>query len=313
MSRLACLTAALLAALLLGGCGGGKESTASPAGEQQPVAVANRIPQTWQERAMAAVGLAPPHQAKVEVQRTPPPPAKVEVQRNPPPPAKVEVQRNGGKGAGLETTKGGARAAATTSAALAADEQRTRRRDDYIAGLKQGAYTFNPPSPIKVDARITVALWVDPVKEAAQLAEEMKKAFPASAARVEAGATAWSPRMRATLTGPDFEITPVESKDFKGVKDLSMNARTEWGWTLVPKLPGKKQLHLLLAVVLPPELGEPRELPTMSRDVEVEVSVWWLLDHYWEKYWKWVLSGLGGALAAAIGWWWKKRSGGSAG
>lgn len=151
---------------------------------------------------------------------------------------------------------------------------------------------------------------MDPAKEVAQLAEEMKKSFPESAARIEAGATTWSPRMRATLTGTDFEITPVEKgkdgKPFDGVKDLSMTGRTEWGWIIVPTSPGKKQLHLLLAVVLPPELGEPGELPTMRRDIQVDVTIWWLIDHYWEKYWKWLLDGLGAALAGAIGHLWNQ-------
>ena len=195
------------------------------------------------------------------------------------------------------------------SAALSDDQERMRKRDEYIKGLAQGNYSFNPPSPIKVAQPITVALWVDPAMEAAQLAEEMKKAFPESAGRVESGATAWSPRMKATLTGVDFEITPVEGKDFNGTKGLSVTGRTEWGWTIVPTSPGKKKLHLLVWVVLPPELGEPRDLPQINRDVEVEVTFWWLIDHYWER-WKWIISGLGGALAAAVGWWWKKRFGG---
>lgn len=198
-------------------------------------------------------------------------------------------------------------AGATGSAALGADQERMRQRDEYINGLMKGAYTFNPPTPIKVAQPVTVALWVDPVTEAAQLAEEMKKAFPESAARVESGETKWSPRMRATLTGVDFDITPVEGKDFDGTKDLSESTRTEWGWTILPKSPGVKKLHLLLAVVLPPELGKPRDLPQINRDIEVEVTVWWVVDYYWEKYWKWILGGLGGAASAAIAYWWKNR------
>ena len=197
------------------------------------------------------------------------------------------------------------------SPALGADQERMHQRDEYIKGLQKGAYTFNPPSPIKVDERIVLALWVDPAKEAAQLAEDMKKSFPESTARIGAGTTTWSPRMRATLTGVDFKITPVEpgkdGKPFDGVKDLSMTGRTEWGWTIVPTFPGKKQLHLLLSVVLPPELGEPHELPAMNRDIQVDVTIWWLIDHYWEKYWKWLLGSLGTALATAIAYLWKNR------
>jgi hypothetical protein len=196
---------------------------------------------------------------------------------------------------------------APAASALDADQERMRLRDEYISGLSQAAYTFNPPSPIKVAQPITVALWVDPATSAARLAEEMRKAFPESAARVESGETKWSPRMRATLTGPDFQITPVEGKDFDGVKDLSATARTEWSWSVRPTSPGKKKLHLLLAVVLPPELGKPRDLPQISRDIEVEVTIWWLIDNFWEKYWKWLLGGLGGAASAALAYWWKNR------
>ena len=153
-----------------------------------------------------------------------------------------------------------------------------------------------------------MALWVDPVKSAAELAAEMKRALPESTGRVESGATAWSPRMKAMLSGgKDFEITPVGDKGFDGVKDLSATARTEWGWTVVPTSPGKKQLHLVLAVMLPPELGLPRELPQIDRTVEVKVTVWWVIDHYWERYWQWMLGGLASALAAAFAWWWKNR------
>jgi hypothetical protein len=197
---------------------------------------------------------------------------------------------------------------------LRADQERMRKRDEYVAGLRQAAYTFNPPSPVKVAQAITVALWVDPAKEAAQLAEEMKKAFPESAARVEPGTTVWSPRMKATLTGPtDLEITPLDpgkdGKPFDGEKDLSMTGRTEWTWSLVPTMPGTKKLQLRLSVVLPRELGDPRQLPALERDVDVEITIWWLIDHYWER-WKWAIGGIASALAAALAWWFKRRFGG---
>lgn len=200
----------------------------------------------------------------------------------------------------------GASLGAEASTALNTDKERMRLRDEYINGLQIGGYSFSPPSPIKVDDRIPVALWVDPAKEGSQLAEKMKKVFPESAARVEGGHTRWSPTMRATLTGVDFEITSDKGEDFDGVKDLSMTGRTEWGWTIVPTMPGKKHLHLVLEAMLPPDLGKPWE-NVLDREVDVEVTWWWVIDHFWEKYWKWILSGLGGALTAAIGWWWKKR------
>jgi len=308
MHRIACLAAALLAAVFLGGCQGAEESakSAEKSATKDPLKIMNRMPESPDMAAKPAPRPAPP-QAKASVPRNGGGPASANGKGAAHPPAMAEMKAERPRPA---MANGDRPMAAVISPALGADQERMRRRGDYITGLQKGAYTFNPPSPIKVAQPITVALWVDPVKEAAQLAEEMKKAFPESAARVESGATTWSPRMKATLTGVDFEITPVEGKDFDGVKDLSMTARTEWGWTLVPTSPGTKKLHLLLAVVLPSELGKPGELPQISRDVEVEVTVWWLIDHYWEKYWKWMIGGLASAAAAAIAWWWKKRFGG---
>jgi hypothetical protein len=57
-------------------------------------------------------------------------------------------------------------------------------------------------------------------------------------------------------------------------------------------------------------VASPRELPQIDRDVEVKVTVWWLIDHYWEKYWQWMIGGLASAIGAAFAWWWKNRHGG---
>lgn len=338
MFRLACLAAALLAAVSLGGCASIADYAISPARaeERPPRPAAQPAPQPKPAARAAPAGANGDHAAL--------------------PRAAVAAEPRVGEGAGAMTEISGAigrgvepagergfgtapeavrsartarrpasasarlepvsrmlaagpapEGAATGAAALGADQERMRQRDEYINGLKKGAYTFNPPSPIKVAQPVTVALWVDPATEAAQLAEEMKKAFPESAGRVESGATTWSPRMRATLTGVDFAITPVEGEDFDGTKELSLAARTEWAWTIVPTSPGKKKLHLLLSVVLPTELGKPRELPQINRDIEVEVTMWWVIDTFWEKYWKWILGGLGGAASTAIAYWWTNR------
>jgi hypothetical protein len=224
---------------------------------------------------------------------------------------RVAKANGGGAGGGGAGGGGAGAGAAGSSPALNADRERMRQRDAYLASLQQGSYTFNPPSPIKVAQPVPVALWVDPIKTAAELAEEMRRSLPSTTARVEAGRTAWSPRMKATLTGVDIEVTSTDCPRFDGIKDLSASARTEWGWTIVPTSPGKKQLNLVLSVILPPELGLPRELPQLVREVEVEVTVWWLIDHYWERYWKWMLGGLASAAAASIAWWWQHRGGAS--
>ena len=114
--------------------------------------------------------------------------------------------------------------------------------------------------------------------------------------------------MRATLTGADFDITPTEGKGFDGQKYLSATRRTEWAWDIKAKHVGETlPLHLRVWAVLPKELGEPHEVLKLDKLIHVEVTIFWLLDEFWEKYWKWILGGLGTAIASAIGAWWKSR------
>ena len=186
------------------------------------------------------------------------------------------------------------------------------RRDAYLKELKQASYTFNPPSPIKVATPVIVYFWLDPLAEPMRLADELKAKLlmmrPGETPQTDAGRMDWSPKMRATLTGEDFDITPTEAKNFDGLKNLSATRRTEWSWDVKAKHVGQQlPLHLRVWTILPKKLGEPYEVLKLDKLIHVEVTFLWLVDEYWEKYWKWILGGLGTALAGAIGAWWKSR------
>lgn len=232
----------------------------------------------------------------------------------------AKSKKNGGSATGEWTThpmmaNGGSviTPAMAASPEFSADADLLARRDAYHRQLKQAAYTFNPLSPIKVATPVTVYFWIDPGAEPMRLAEELKakllEMHPDEAPRTEAGRIDWSPKMRATLTGgDDFDITPTEGKGFDGQKILSASRRTEWSWDIKAKHVGERlPLHLRVWAVLPKELGEPYEVLKLDKLIQVEVTWLWLLDEYWEKYWKWILGGLGTALAGAIGAWWKSR------
>jgi hypothetical protein len=181
---------------------------------------------------------------------------------------------------------------------ISPEQERARRRDDYIAALQKAVITFNPPSPMEVEHRVAVQLSLNPPKETAQLAEDLRKSL--------SDPGAWRPRLRAQLGGASFEIAPAEGKDFAGEKDLSMAGRTEWSWDVMPKLPGAQQLTARVAILLPPGLGEPRELPALQREVTVQATLGWTLGNLWREYWLWILALLAAALAALI-WWSRQR------
>lgn len=277
-------------ALLLAACGSKKEETAPPlavadVGAPPPAtAPGNTIPPDWNRE-----------EAKVYADMPP-------------------ALNGHGAGGGIAAGNGhGSGAAAGGSAEYAADAARGVRRDAYLSSLKQAAYAFNTPEAIKVAAPpAPVQFWLDPQAEANRLAEELKAELrrqrPDLGGGAEAGVTEWSPRMRATLTGEDFDIVPSEGRDFDGVKDVSATRRTTWSWDVRAKHPGQwLPLHLRVWAQIPKELGEPYEIIKLDRTLRVDVTWWWVVDHFWEKYWKWLLGSLGSALAAAFGWWWKNR------
>ena len=181
---------------------------------------------------------------------------------------------------------------------ISPEQERARRLGDYIAALQKSQLTFNPPSPIEIERRVAVPLSVNPPKETAQLAEDLRKSL--------SDPGGWRPRLRAQLGGANFEIAAAEGKDFSGEKDLSVTGRTEWSWDIVPKLPGAQQLTARVAILLPPGLGEPRELPALQREVTVQATPAWTLGNLWREYWLWILAALAAALAALI-WWSRQR------
>ncbi|MCF8150729.1 MAG: hypothetical protein K9K30_16645 [Burkholderiaceae bacterium] len=203
-------------------------------------------------------------------------------------------------------------ASAEASPEFAADSALLARRDAYRQQLKQAAYAFNPLTPIKVATPVTVFFWIDPAAEPLRLADELKTALlklrPNEAPLAESGQLDWSPKMRATLTGDDFLITPTEARDFDGTKNIYANRRTEWSWDIKARRVGESlPLHLRVWAILPKSLGEPDEVLKLDKLIQVEVTWTWLLDEFWEKYWKWLLGGLGTALAGAVAAWWKSR------
>jgi len=198
-------------------------------------------------------------------------------------------------------------AAGSPAASAVHDPQaQAQRIDDYLNSLSSASYAFNPPSPIKVAKPVTMHFWLDPSTTTAQLSEALKQAVPRDAARVESGVTTWSPRMRATLSGPEFEIKPVPEGSEE--QPVSPTQRTTWSWDVTPLVPGDNLvLHLRLQVVLPPEISPPKTITTLDKEIKVEVTWWWLFDNFFEKYWKWLFGGLGTAISGMAAWWWKNR------
>ena len=276
--RIACFAAALGAASLFGCKSAPEEKPAQPA----PAPAAAPAP------APAPVAAAPEAPAAAPAAVTPPKPtAKPRAQAKkrapkPKPPAPAVVQPA---------------AAPPRPPQASPEEERKHKLDAYVAAIGRSTVGFNPPSPIPVAQRAAVTLSVTPPPEAAALADDLRKSL-------DAGATAWTPRMRARLSGSAFDIVPAEGKEFDGARDLAMSGPTEWRWSALPATPGTKKLVATLAVGVPPQLGGQRDLPPLQRDVVVEATLSWQAERLWNDYWVWLVVAV---VAVAVITFWARR------
>jgi|GEM_PF-4137340 len=224
-------------------------------------------------------------------------------------PKKKPVRPTRGPASVAESAAGEGEAGAEPPAAPDGGATLAERIDAYLASLRRASYAFNVPSPVKVAKPVTVHFWLDPQASSQQLAADLAKVLRTTQPgdKVEAGEAKVSSKMRATLKGDDFTITPVTEE----TQPISAVERTTWAWQVTPKRPGHNlPLYLSLNVVLPQELAGRAVIdPPLDKRIDVEVTWWWLLDTYWEKYWQWLLGGLGTAFASAVAWWWKRRQG----
>jgi len=192
------------------------------------------------------------------------------------------------------------------------DSTMIAERRKYMKKLKQTSYSFNTPYSVKIDAPFTIYFFLNPLDQPQKLAEKLRLHMNYDPSgkdqRIEANSTKWSAKMRVTLTGQDFEITPVEGNTFDGIKTPFPDKDTSWSWRIQAKHDGDAlPLHLNVWCELPAELGGPVEMiPTLNRYIRVDVTPIWILNTYWER-WKWIFGGIGTAFLTAFGFWWKSR------
>jgi hypothetical protein len=101
-----------------------------------------------------------------------------------------------------------------------------------------------------------------------------------------------STKMKMTLSGPDFTITPLSPVE----QFVDNESPTQWQWDVKPNKAGK--LHLRLAAIV--ELKElSKEFETIDREIAVQVDPVDEVSGFWKGNWQWIiatLTALGGAI-----------------
>ena len=104
-------------------------------------------------------------------------------------------------------------------------------------------------------------------------------------------------RMRATLSAPDLDVTPITPE----LQAVSAGQPTSWSWDIRGNRAGTGAIHVTVSAMLRLDGGEtPRVLRTFDRQVTVMVPAADRIATFLEAEWQWLLATLltpAGALA----------------
>lgn len=114
---------------------------------------------------------------------------------------------------------------------------------------------------------------------------------------VSLAATPVSAKMKMTLKGADFDITPLSSEE----QIVAGSTPTQWEWDIVPKHSGALRLHLAAVV----ELNDiAKDFTSIDRVIAVQVDPMNELTTFLRTNWQWLIATFVTASGAA----WKYRS-----
>jgi hypothetical protein len=161
-----------------------------------------------------------------------------------------------------------------------------------LAALKTGTLAYNTPERMKVEQTAHI---VAKIASEAVSAEALKAQMPQDAGtNTEMASTAITPKMKMTLTGADFTITPLSSEEQMVVGSVP----TTWAWDIVPKHSGKLRLHLAAVIELN---GMVKDFTTVDRDIAVQVDAADMVGDFVRGNWQWLIA----TLTALVGGLWK--------
>jgi hypothetical protein len=170
--------------------------------------------------------------------------------------------------------------------------------EQSLANLKKGNLAYNTPEKMKTGntAHITARIASDKIS-----VQALESGMPSEGGTTtEIEVTPVSTKMRMTLKGADFDITPLSSEE----QIIGGDAPTEWEWDVVPKHAGTLQLHLAATVEL---RNLSRDFTTVDREIAVQVDPVDAVTKFAVTNAVWILGSLGAGLAALWAWWKKRR------
>lgn len=184
-------------------------------------------------------------------------------------------------------------ARAPASAATSDDET----LDQEVAKLRQGNLAYNTPTTMKTGQTVHVIARIGSASVSVNTLESGMPSGPGT--QTVATPTPVSTKMKMSLTGADFDITPLSTEE----QFIADNTPTTWEWQITPKHSGTLSLHLAATV----ELNDlSKDFAAVDRTIAVQVDPVNALENFFQANTVWALGVLSAAIAS-IWTWLRKR------
>jgi hypothetical protein len=183
--------------------------------------------------------------------------------------------------------------------------------ENVIGKLRPGMMVFNPPGRMKqahierIELRIlSLKQELDTLAPPAQtLVVETFSGDLMGTGTAIVESLAVGTVMKARLSGENFEILALNEEE----QIVAGDTYTEWAWDVKALKSGKQNLNLTITVkVIVDGFGEKaRDIPVITRGVDVQVDPVHVLSTFVGENWKWLWTAL---LVPLAGWGWKYYS-----
>lgn len=170
--------------------------------------------------------------------------------------------------------------------------------EQSLAQLKKGTLAYNTPQTMKSGstARVTARIGASNIS-----LQTLEAGMPNDqGTTTQTAVTPVSTKMKMTLKGADFDITPLSSEE----QIVGGDTPTEWQWDIVPKHAGTLRLHLAAIVEL---RNLSRDFTAIDRDITVRVDPIGALTNFAAANAVWLLTTLGAGFAGLWAWLKKRK------
>ncbi|MBL63211.1 MAG: hypothetical protein CMI30_07345, partial [Opitutae bacterium] len=138
---------------------------------------------------------------------------------------------------------------------------------------------FNAPEKVPYGEPSYIQFVLDPNLDKTEIVKKIREKGHKVTARIKITRT-----MEVTLTGEDFDITPIaEEKQL-----IARDDTTEWKWSIVPKKPGKHRVHLVVNAIIVVDGVEMKRSKSFDRYIEIEVTGFQSTVLFLQDNWPWL-------------------------